>query len=47
MSWALCNNCGCMIDTDQEPEAYYSIDEDGNETEQNEPQCSSCQEGTY
>ena len=47
MSLALCSNCGCLIDTDAEPESYIRVDEDGNETYEDDPECSSCREGTY
>lgn len=47
MSMALCSNCGCLIDTDAEPEAFYRVDEDGNETELDNPECVTCREGVY
>lgn len=46
MSLALCD-CGALIDTDDEPEAFYLIDENGNETEIDDPLCSSCRDGSY
>lgn len=47
MSLALCYNCGALIDTDFEPEAYVRTDENGDETYEDEPQCSSCTDGSY
>lgn len=46
MSLAMCD-CGALIDTDAEPEAFYNIDENGDEIEIDQPLCSSCRDGTY
>ncbi len=47
MSLTMCNNCGCLLDSDEHPEIYITTDENGDETEQDYPECDSCKYGTY
>lgn len=47
MSLARCYNCGALIDIDFEPDSWVKTDEDCNEIELDEPECSSCRDGTY
>lgn len=44
MSLARCENCDCIVDTD-DGDAYFRIDENGDEIETDEVECSSCREG--
>lgn len=47
MSLCLCTDCGCIVDSDAEPECFYRVDENGDETEQDDPLCSTCRDGSY
>lgn len=47
MSLCLCQDCGSIVDSDAEPECFYTIDEDCNETENDYPLCNSCRDGSY
>ena len=44
MSIANCHKCGCMVDTDAEPECYFLEHDDGSEEELDYCLCASCRE---
>lgn len=42
MSMSLCKDCGALVDTDDEPECYSVIHEDGTEEETETCRCENC-----